>query len=299
MIKKESILLKLYQYDLSEFDAQQIIGLSNAIKDNNPALLTAMRAKKNTAIDANITPRTINYWSEIGLFDKNNQIADNKWHKFSFVDIAFILIVAKLRDFGMNLEKIKTTKKDLFKLVAITDENGNTIFNSQLSLLETAILLAFTLHNHGNIYLIVDNSGHTTYFMDESFVLNRDKGLLPTAYIHLNLNELLNKNPIITGVLAEIQHEPIKQALNANEKQILDTLKQPSLEQMTVIKDIHNGKLSRMTETHDTTTTFNAQVIQAIQNICEHLGVNFGGMQFTIRDGKFIKGTDTKTTLFK
>ena len=287
MIKKESILLKLYQYDLSEFDAQQIIGLSNAIKDNNPALLTAMRAKKNTAIDANITPRTINYWSEIGLFDKNNQIADNKWHKFSFVDIVFILIVAKLRDFGMNLEKIKTTKRDLYKLVALTDDNDQTIFESRLSVIETAILLAFSLQNHGNVYLLIENSGQATYFMDESFCLNRDRETLPDTYIYLNLNDLLHKNQIVGTLMAKMQKMPQKHTLTSNEKQVLDVLRQNNTEQIDITKDSKNGKLLYMKTLKNIT---NAQIDE---------NTGFGEIREIKQNGKVLRRTVKDTIKFK
>ncbi len=279
-------MLKLYDYYVSDDDARQIAGLNNAIKTKTFKLLDVMRQKKNTTINTTISPRTVNYWTEIGVLDKSPLQESNKWHKFSFVDIVFIHLAAKLRDFGLNLEKIKTTKHNLYRLISLKDENGTEIFKTPLSILEMAILLAFALKNHGNVYLLITNSGQATYMTEESLVLNREQYNLPDAYIYLNLNDLLNKNEFINKIRAKIRHETQKYALDDNEKQVFDALRQDNLEQLSVTKDTTNGAMKYMK------TVENVTEMEATENI------EFGGIYEEKQNGKVIRKIAKRTIKF-
>ena len=239
-------MIKLYNYYLSDSDAQQVAALNNVLKTKTFRLLGAIRQKKNTTTKTAVSPRIINYWTEVGVLDKSSLQENNKWHKFSLVDIVFIHIVAKLRDFGLGLEKINNAKLDLYKLVSLTNENGDIVLQTPVSVLETAILFTFALKNHGNIYLLIDNSGHATYMTEESLGANRHNGCLPDTYIYLNLNDLLKKNQIINNIRAEIQQETPKYALDDNEKQVVDSLRDVCTEQIEITKDSQQGKLLYM-----------------------------------------------------
>lgn len=280
-------MFKLYDYYVSDDDARQIVGLHNTIKTKTFKLLDVMRQKKNTTINTSISPRTVNYWTEIGVLDKSSLQESNKWHKFSFVDIVFIHLVAKLRDFGLNLEKIKTTKHDLYRLISLKDENGTEVFKTPLSVLETAILLAFVLKNHGNIYLLMTNSGQATYTTEESLVLNREHHNLPDAYIYLNLNDLLNKNEIINNIRAEIRHETPKDALDDNEKQVVDSLRDVCTEQIEITKDSQQGKLLYM------------KTLKNITNQKNDDDAEFGETREIKQKGKIIRRTLKNTIKFK
>ena len=280
-------MFKLYDYYISDNDSRQIAGLDNALKTKTFKLLDAIRQKKNTTIDTTIPPRTINYWTEVGVLDKSTLQESNKWHKFSFVDIVFIHIASKLRGFGMGLENIKNAKLGLYRLVSLTDENGNIVFKTPLCILESAILLAYTLKNHGNIYLLIDNSGHATYMTEESLTLNREHNVLPDAYIYLNLNELLNKNQIINNIQAKMHQEQKKYALNDNEKRVLDTLQDGCMEQIEIIKDSQHGKLLHM------------RTLKNITNQKNDDGAEFGETREIKQNGKIIRRTLKNTIKFK
>ena len=277
-------MVNLYDYYVSDDDARQIVALNNAIKTKTTKLLDVIRQKKRTTNNTAISPRMVNYWTEIGVLPLQES---NKWHKFSLVDIVFIHIAAKLRDFGLNLEKIKTAKLDLYRLVSLKDENGTEILETPLSVLETAFLLAFALKSHGNIYLMITNSGQATYMTEESLELNRQCDNVPDAYIYLNLNDLLHKTEIINNIRAEIHHETRKYALDDNEKQVVDALRQDNLEKIEITKDRANGKLTRMDAVTDITNKIDAE------------NTEYGEVQTKIQHGQIVRKTLKKTIKFE
>ncbi len=59
------------------------------------------------------TYRTINHWMSLGLIDDTREDS-SKWRKFNLMELVWIMIITKLREFGFSNEKILETKKALF-----------------------------------------------------------------------------------------------------------------------------------------------------------------------------------------
>lgn len=276
-------MFKIGEMFISDDMAYQYIGLHNAICEYAPKLIAAMREKKNTAFTTELDSRTLNYWTQCGLLDKDSDKKQPKWHKFSFVDIVFINIVKKLRGFGMNMEQAKQVKRDLYNLVVITDTANEICFDTQFSRLETAILFAMTLKHHGNTYLVVQADGTTTTMTDADIELNRENNAIPNECIFLKLNALLFDTDILSRIQARIVHETIDPSWRNGEKQVLEALRQAGTTEVVVKKNSKTGEIVQF---------------ETAQEVADISGMpDFGSVQVSRQDGKtvrIIRRTSTK-----
>lgn len=79
---------------------------------NNSKLHNLIREKRYTVKDSDISYRVINHWDDKGLLPKGVQDEDEKWRKFSFVEVVWLEVLKELRSFGLSLESIAKIKED-------------------------------------------------------------------------------------------------------------------------------------------------------------------------------------------
>jgi DNA-binding transcriptional MerR regulator len=67
-------------------------------------------------IDPSIKYSHISYWAEKGLISSEYM----KWRKFSFEDAIWVVIIRKLREFGLSVSALKKLKEQLYQSVDLT-----------------------------------------------------------------------------------------------------------------------------------------------------------------------------------
>ena len=72
-----------------------------------------LNEKRHTIKDTDQSYRTINHWSSLGLIE-DERTNNSSWRKLSMLDLIWIQIISKLRQFGFPLEKLLVTQKELF-----------------------------------------------------------------------------------------------------------------------------------------------------------------------------------------
>lgn len=264
---------------VSDDTARQLAGLHNALRNQTPKLLTTMREKKNTTITTQLDSRTLNYWTQCGLLDKSSVDTQPKWHKFSFVDVVFIHIARKLRVFGLGLEQVCRAKQSLFELVKLTDTNDVVALDATFSKLEAAILFAFALKGHGNIFLVVQSDGTTACMTEVDIALNRDQGVIPDDYICVNVNAMLAKTDILDKLKTEIMQEIVEPLQQTGEKQVLESLRQTGTTEVLVKKNGKTGKIVHVDMTQEVADMSNMP--------------DFGNISIQRRHGKTVRTTRT------
>jgi hypothetical protein len=64
--------------------------------------------------------RTINFWESCGLIE-NKREENSEWRKFTFVDIAWIMIISELKNFGYPINKLVKVKETLWQSISGED----------------------------------------------------------------------------------------------------------------------------------------------------------------------------------
>jgi DNA-binding transcriptional MerR regulator len=72
----------------------------------------AMRVRKYTVGDTNVSYRLINHWQSIGILPEG-VIGDDGWRKFTYIENVWLQIANRLRKFGIGLDKIALVKKGI------------------------------------------------------------------------------------------------------------------------------------------------------------------------------------------
>jgi DNA-binding transcriptional MerR regulator len=81
--------------------------------EENSKLHKLIREKRYTVKDTDISSRVINHWDDKGLLPDGVQVEEEKWRKFSFVEIVWLEVVKTLRGFGLSLDAIKKVKDQI------------------------------------------------------------------------------------------------------------------------------------------------------------------------------------------
>ena len=157
--------------------------------ERTPGILPNLREKKYTVKDTDKSFRIINHWDSVGLLDDERQDKKEKWRKFSQMDIVYLHLLSKLREFDLSLAKLKNVKNGLTREMFPNAKN----YHSHLSVLEYAYLRSIGLENHGNTYFIIDSEGHILCTTEKDVTTMRVMDELPDAYIYLNFNQFLQK----------------------------------------------------------------------------------------------------------
>lgn len=130
-----------------------------------------------------ISSRVLNHWCEYGVINDNRPNGKG-WSKFSFSEVIWIEIIVKLRNFGLDLKRIKEVKNQL--------EFYNTEkINMTCPLLDFYLTVALT--SKIPIKLIVFESGEAEITRQIDIDLANELNLLIEDFILIDINKLLNK----------------------------------------------------------------------------------------------------------
>ena len=72
-------------------------------------IIREFNEQKFTIGEENISSRVLNHWCEMGLIT-DDRVDKKSWKKFSASELLWIRIIIKLRNFGLDLKRIKQVK---------------------------------------------------------------------------------------------------------------------------------------------------------------------------------------------
>jgi len=179
------------------------------------------------------TYRIINHWSSLGLINDNRE--DNqKWRRFSLVDVMWLYILKELRLFGMPNKKLLLTKNCLFDL------KGKNSWHYPL--FEFYICLAYVYKQPVDILVFKDGLCD----LASQYELEMTKRIfrLKENFILINLNKILQE------IFKNKDLEPnyhILVPLSSNELTVIDLLQENNYKSLEIIKQ--DGKIQRINVT--------------------------------------------------
>ena len=71
-----------------------------------------LNTRKYTAKETNISYRMVNHWKSIGVLPEGAMTSEG-WSKFTLLELLWIRVANKLRDFGVALERISEIKEQV------------------------------------------------------------------------------------------------------------------------------------------------------------------------------------------
>lgn len=197
------------------------------VLEKDPNILAKLREKKYTAKDTDKTFRIINYWESVGLINNNRKSGSEGWRKFSMMDMVFMHILAKLREFDCAITKLLIVKKDLEKTLTLNNEKTG------MTVLEYAYIRAVCGKNMGNTYFIITPDGHTDCTTQKDMLAMQELEELPEGYIFINFNQLLNTR-IKLGKHIVAVHSENAFVLSEKEQAILKVLRTKKYRSITI-----------------------------------------------------------------
>lgn len=247
---------------------KEIVGLLDMV-EKHPDILSKLREKKYTAKDTDKTFRIINYWESVGLLDNNRKSGSEGWRKFSMIDLVFMHLLAKLREFDFSIQKLKTVKEDLDAVITKDRvENGITI-------LEYAYLRAVCAKNCGNTYFMLTPDGHADCVTQKDILLMQMLKEMPEGYIGINFNQFLSTRVKLTTHTIPV-HSENAFVLNTTEKAILEVLRTKKYRSVTIAPK-NGGK---------------SAVIECTADYKEGDAMpNFGDIVTRVQDGSIVQKT--------
>ncbi len=263
MENNENSYFKWREYIISHFIelARIIDGLGGE------TLLEDSRRRRFELKDTEQTYRTINHWCKIGLID-DNRTNTRGWRKFSIVELALISIISTLRNFGIPTETIKVVKEQLFT-IPVTEDYANPC---RMSWLEYACVHGARLTNYGNTFLILTEENEV--YVVPAFTLHEQSILddLPSTYLLINLNRLLNRILPRSFRLAGVN------ILNIDDKtlEILKATSNNNVDKVTINK--------KGNEIDSIESVYSSD--KSIHELIESVG--YGEINLTIKNGKVV-----------
>jgi len=122
--------------------------------------------------------RWIKHWINMGLLFENPGTKENKWSKFSFVELIWLKTILKMRQFGLSLEDIKSVKN---YIAGLNVDNQNSI-NGFADILSLAIMrmemeLVITKSDNNEVVTMLNNRNDRKNTF-QSFISISIKGLI-------------------------------------------------------------------------------------------------------------------------
>ena len=161
-------------FDLNFFES--FINSNNSIK-------TQFNQQNYKVDDTRLSSRVLSHWYESGIINDNRPNGKG-WKKFSFSELVWVHIIFKLRNFGLDLKRIKMVKDQVDKYNSI-DKISNC------PLLDFYMLVA--IHSKIPVKLLVFESGQAEIVRQLDIDLANQLGLIEEDFISIDINKLLNK----------------------------------------------------------------------------------------------------------
>jgi hypothetical protein len=236
---------------------------ANTVMDSKDILNAFNNRKYTIKNTGGVKYRWINYWTEIGLLDDNRD-ANQKWRRFSLVDMVWLLIIRDLRKFGLSNDKIAVTKKCVFEI--------DRDFKIKFPIFEAYLINAFLSNKPCN--LLVFSDGSSVFVSDDELDFSRNVRGLDKNFISISLNNILqeffkNRN---------LQPKYVfKFALSDSEERVIDKVRQGNFKKVELY--LKNGKIIRI---HSTEEAINKRFIDLIKE-AKHQKI-----MFESQDGKTV-----------
>lgn len=149
---------------------------------SNLNITEQLNNQKHTIREENISSRVLNHWYEMGIItdDRENK---KGWKKFSLSELVWIRIVLKLRNFGLDLKRIKKVKEQIH----LYYKKGSV---SKCPLLDFYILVAIS--SSIPVKFIVFESGQAEIVRQQDIDIANQLTLLKEDFISIDLNKLLD-----------------------------------------------------------------------------------------------------------
>ena len=139
--------------------------------------------QKYTIGEENISSRVLNHWHEMGLIT-DDRVDKKSWKKFSASELVWIRIIIKLRNFGLDLKRIKQVKEQIHYY-------SKKDIVSKCPLLDFYMLVAIS--STIPIKFIVFESGQAEIVRQVDIEIASQFQFIEEDYISIDINRLLNK----------------------------------------------------------------------------------------------------------
>jgi len=149
---------------------------------SNLNIIEQFNVPKHTIGEENISSRVLNHWYEMGIItdDRENK---KSWKRFSVSELVWIRIVLKLRNFGLDLKRIKQVKEQIH-LYSYKESF------CKCPLLDFYILVAIS--SSIPIKFIVFESGQAEIVRQQDIDIANQLALLKEDFISIDMNKLLD-----------------------------------------------------------------------------------------------------------
>ena len=180
-----------------------------------------------TVGEEKLSSRVLNHWYQSGIITDDRP--NNKgWKKFSFSELIWIQIVLKLRNFGLDLKRIKKVKEQI-NFYNIKDSK------SKCPLLDFYMIVA--LSSNIPIKFIVFESGEADIVRQSDIDVANELNLIKEDFVSIDINKLLDRVLTKKNVKADYLNYS-KTSKNPLFNQIEESLSENNIESVTIkVKD--------------------------------------------------------------
>ena len=159
-------------------------------------IIREFNEQKYTIGEENISSRVLNHWYEMGLIT-DDRVDKKSWKKFSASELLWIRIIIKLRNFGLDLKRIKQVKEQIHYY-------SKKDIVSKCPLLDFYMLVAIS--STIPIKFIVFESGQAEIVRQVDIEIASQFQFIEEDYISIDINRLLNKMFTKKNIRADYFH---------------------------------------------------------------------------------------------
>ncbi len=203
-------------------------GFEQYFKDrSNNKISTVLNDSERKIKLQTVTYRQLNSWEEHGLLTIKRK--DRGWRRFSIMEALWLKLISELREFGLPLEKIKTTKESL--------STGSKKYGVAMPMLE--FFTAFAIGNKMPVMLLVFTDGVAIPVSYTQYKAAKEVAGLDN-HIQIGLNELLQ------SFFPQVDLKPKYKGelpFSVNEMELLAYLRIGDFEKITV--KFNNGQMEK------------------------------------------------------
>jgi len=212
------------------FDDAFFSYLGSSVVEHSHQMLTE---KRFTLKRTDVGTRVVNHWESEGVVEDPRENGTG-WRRFSILDIVWLHSVARLREFGMPMGKLKYSRRSLASLGSGQTDEGSTVTYYEFYL--TRALLRIP------VSLIVFRDGEAEIATENEYggILTRLTGGL-ADHIRVDVNSILQQ--LFSSVDLSPKHDP-SLSVTDEELDILLMLRTGNFESLTV--KLKNGEIERL-----------------------------------------------------
>ncbi|MEP1034395.1 hypothetical protein [Ekhidna sp.] len=173
-------------------------------------LKAALNDKRHRISKVGVSSRVYGHWVEVGLMD-DDRPSGKGWVAISLSEIIWLSIIMKLREFGLELNKIKKVKEYF-------DQHSSKDQQSKFPFLDFYII--YVLTSKEPVTLMVFDSGEAFLARQNAIDTSRHFGSIIEDYISIDLNSLVKDK----FKLGDIETDYLNYSLNPIEKEVRQAL---------------------------------------------------------------------------